>query len=146
MENLRFLNSIVLFTISILLFTECNPNEPKLELQLKEQAIGESFSFADYCRNKYDSIYIIQPYEDEDVIYSLPYKMSDRLRGKCCYTLDDTFVRIVFIDNDTVKAYTEIGNWSAYFSASEVINNGPVFSFEQKFILDENRYVHLYKE
>lgn len=64
----------------------------------------------------------------------------------CSYTLDDTFVRIIFIDKDTVKAYTEIGNWSAYFSTSEFTNHGPKFSFKQRSILDEDRYVHLYEE
>ena len=146
MENLKFLNRIVIFTIGMLLFTGCGEIEPMLELQLKEQAVGEVFTFADYCEETYDSIYIIQPYDDGDVICSLPYKMSSRLRGRCSYTDDDTHVSILFIENGVVKAFTEIGNWSAYFSTSEIINNGPVFSFEQKFILDENRYVHIYKE
>lgn len=146
MKNSKFLNSILLFTISMLVCTGCNPSEPKLELKLKEQAIGEAFTFADYCEETYDSIYIIQPYDDEDFIYSLPYKMSNRLRGKCSYTLDDTFVRILFIDKGMVKAYAEIGNWSAYFSTSEITNNGPKFSFEQKFILDKDRYVYIYEE
>ena len=145
MENYTFLNRISTLVIALLLVS-CNPSEPKLELQLKKQAIGTAFTFADYCENKYDSIYIIQPYEDEELIYSLPYKMSNRLRGICSYTLDDTFVRILFIDKDTVKAYTETGNWSAYFSTSEIINHGPEFSFKQRFILDEERYVHLYEE
>ena len=145
MEGLKFLNKIAVFTISIFLFISCNPSEPKLELQLKKQAIGEAFSFEDYCEEKYDSIYLIHPYDDENVIWSLPYNMSKRLREKCCYTLNDTFVRILFIDNDTVKAYTQIGNWSAYFSTLEVIGSGPRYSFEQKFILDEKRYVHISK-
>ena len=116
-----------------------------LELQLERQMIGEPFSFADYCEEEYDSIYLIHPYDDEDVVWSLPYKMSQELREEISYTLDDTFVRIVFIDNDTVKAYTEIGNWSGYFSTLGIIDYGPVFPFEQKFILDKNRYVHIYK-
>ncbi|MBQ7878148.1 MAG: hypothetical protein IJ319_01645 [Bacteroidaceae bacterium] len=144
MVNSKFLNSIVIFTIGILLFTGCSPSEPKLELQLKEQVIGEAFTFADYCENKYDSIYIIQPYDDEDVIWALPYQMSQELREEISFTLDDTFVRIIFIKNDTVKAYAEIGNRSAYFSTSEITNNGPKFFFEQRFILDKNRYVHIY--
>ncbi|MBR5277017.1 MAG: hypothetical protein IKU35_07775, partial [Bacteroidaceae bacterium] len=45
------------------------------------------FSFAEYCEEKYDSIYLIQPYDDEEEIYSLPYKMSQRLRDKCSYTM-----------------------------------------------------------
>jgi hypothetical protein len=117
-----------------------------LELQLERQMIGEPFSFADYCEEEYDSMYLIHPYDDEDVIWLLPYKMSQELREEISYTLDDTFVRIVFIDNDTVKAYTEIGNWSAYFATPEITNHGPIFSFEQRFILDENRYVHIYEE
>ena len=101
---------------------------------------------ADLSKEEYDSMYLIHPYDDEDVIRLLPYKMSQELREEISYTLDDTFVRIVFIDNDTVKAYTEIGNWSAYFATPEITNHGPIFSFEQRFILDENRYVHIYEE
>ena len=149
MGDLKFLNKIAVLTVSVFLFIGCHPREPReprLELQLKKQNVGEVFSFADYCEEEYDSIYLIHPYDDENVIWSLPYNMSKRLREKCCYTLNDTFVRILFIDNDTVKAYTQIGNWSAYFSTLEVIGSGPRYPFEQKFILDEKRYVHIYKE
>ena len=148
MGDLKFLNKIAVLTVSVFLFIGCHPREPReprLELQLKKQNVGEVFSFADYCEEEYDSIYLIHPYDDENVIWSLPYNMSKRLREKCCYTLNDTFVRILFIDNDTVKAYTQIGNWSAYFSTSEVTDSGPRYSFEQKFILDEKRYVHISK-
>ena len=148
MGDLKFLNKIAVLTVSVFLFIGCHPREPReprLELQLKKQNAGEVFSFADYCEEEYDSIYLIHPYDDENVIWSLPYNMSKRLREKCCYTLNDTFVRILFIDNDTVKAYTQIGNWSAYFSTLEVIGSGPRYSFEQKFILDEKRYVHISK-
>ena len=148
MGDLKFLNKIAVLTVSVFLFIGCHPREPReprLELQLKKQNVGEVFSFADYCEEEYDSIYLIHPYDDENVIWSLPYNMSKRLREKCCYTLNDTFVRILFIDNDTVKAYTQISNWSAYFSTLEVIGSGPRYSFEQKFILDEKRYVHISK-
>lgn len=146
MEGLRYLNRIVIITISMFLFTGCSPSEPELELQLKKQNVGEPFSFADYCEEEYDSIYLIHPYDEEDFIWALPYEMSHKLREKISYTLDDTFVRIIFIDNDTVKAYTEIGNWSANFSTSEITNYGPKYPFEQKFILDKDRYVHIYEE
>ena len=82
MEHYKFLNSIPILIISLLLFTSCNPKEPRLELQLKKQAIEEPFTFAEYCENAYDSIYIIQPYDDEELVYSLPYRMSNRLRDK----------------------------------------------------------------
>ena len=146
MVNYICLNNIIITILTTLLFASCKPTEPMLELQLERQMIGEPFSFADYCEEEYDSMYLIHPYDDEDVIWLLPYKMSQELREEISYTLDDTFVRIVFIDNDTVKAYTEIGNWSAYFATPEITNHGSKFSFEQRFILDENRYVHIYKE
>lgn len=38
------------------------PSEPKLELQLERQMIGEPFSFADYCKEEYDSIFLVYPY------------------------------------------------------------------------------------
>ena len=146
MGNDICLNNIIITILTTLLFVCCKPAEPMLELPLEKQAIEEAFSFADYCEEEYDSMYLIHPYDDEDVIWSLPYKMSQELREEISYTLDDTFVRIVFIDNDTVKAYTEIGNRSAYFATAEITNHGPKFSFEQKFILDKNRYVHIYEE
>ncbi len=146
MGNYICLNNVIITILTTLLFISCKPSEPMLELPLEKQAIEEAFSFADYCKEEYDSMYLIHPYDDEDVIWSLPYKMSQELREEISYTLDDTFVRIVFIDNDTVKAYTEIGNRSAYFATAEISNHGPKFSFKQRFILDENRYVHIYEE
>ena len=146
MGNYICLNNVIITILTTLLFISCKPSEPMLELPLEKQAIEEAFSFADYCEEEYDSMYLINPYDDEDVIWSLPYKMSQELREEISYTLNDTFVRIVFIDNDTVKAYTEIGNRSAYFATAEITNHGPKFSFEQKFILDKNRYVHIYEE
>ena len=146
MGNYICLNNVIITILTTLLFISCKPSEPMLELPLEKQAIEEAFSFADYCKEEYDSMYLIHPYDDEDVIWSLPYKMSQELREEISYTLDDTFVRIVFIDNDTVKAYTEIGNRGAYFATAEITNHGPKFSFEQKFILDKNRYVHIYEE
>ena len=146
MEGLKFLNKIAVFTISIFLFISCNPSEPKLELQLKKQTIGEAFSFADYCEEKYDSIYLIHPYDDENVIWSLPYNMSKRLREKCSYTLDDTYARILFIDNGTVKAYSEIEAKYASFSFIKFPNSKPILYFKQDLILDKDRYVHIYEE
>ena len=106
MVNYICLNNIIITILTTLLFVSCKPTEPMLELQLERQMIREPFSFADYCEEEYDSMYLIHPYDDEDVIWLLPYKMSQELREEISYTLDDTFVRIVFIDNDTVKAYT----------------------------------------
>lgn len=38
-ENSKLLSSILIFTIGILLFTGCNPSEPKLELQSKNKPL-----------------------------------------------------------------------------------------------------------
>ena len=146
MANLKFLNSLVTFTIGMLLFIGCNPTEPKLELQLEKQAVGQIFSFSDYCETEYDSIYLIHPYGDGDAICSLPYQMSQRLREKCSYTQNDAYTRILFIDNGVVKAYSEIGCKYASFSFIELPEEQPVLSFGQKIFLDENRFVHLFKE
>lgn len=146
MGNFICLNNIIIAIIATLLFISCKPNEPKLEFHFERQAIGEAFSYADYCKEEYDSIYLIHPYDDEDIVWSLPYKMSKRLREKISYTLNDTFVRFLFIKNDTVKAYTEIEKPAARFSKPEITNHGPKFSFKQKFILDKDRYAHICEE
>ena len=58
------------------------PSEPKLELQLEKQAIGEPFSFADYCKEEYDSIFLVYPYFNTEREDFVNLKMSDRLRRK----------------------------------------------------------------
>ena len=146
MANLKFLNSIVLLFISCISLIGCAPPEPQLELKLENQPVGQVFSFAEYCEEKYDSIYLIQPYDDEEEIYSLPYKMSQRLRDKCSYTMADTYVRILFINKGTVKAYSEIGYLKAYFSTNGLVDDGPIFSFDQRFIMDKDRKVHMHNE
>ena len=84
--------------ISILLLCiGCGPCEQNLELAFNKQEVHKTFSFGDYCVNEYDSIYFIYPYDDEDITYSLPYKMSNKLRSYCSYTLDDTRVIVLFI-------------------------------------------------
>ena len=145
MGYLKFLNSLVLF-ISCMSLIGCAPPEPQIEFKIKNQPVEQVFSFAEYCEEKYDSIYLIQPYDDEEEIYSLPYKMSQRLRDKCSYTMADTYVRILFINKGTVKAYSEIGYLKAYFSTNGLVDNGPIFPFDQRFIMDKNRKVYLYSK
>ena len=146
MENFICLNNTIITILTTLLLTGCTPREPKLDLQLKTQPTEQVFSFANYCEGHFDSIYIIHPYDDEKVIWSLPYKMSKRLREKCSYTLDDTYARILFINNGTVKAYSEIEAKYASFSFIKFPNNKPILYFKQDLILDKDRYVHIYKE
>lgn len=62
MANLKFLNSIVLLFISCVSLIGCTPPEPQLELKLGNQPVGQVFSLADYCEEKYDSILLLSPY------------------------------------------------------------------------------------
>ena len=123
------------------------PSEPKLELQLEKQAIGEPFSFADYCKEEYDSIFLVYPYfniEREDFVR---LKMSDVLRRKCDNnTMFDSFSTLLFINDGEVNAFSEISFEKIRLSTPEIPENKYIFPFEQKFILDENRYVHIYEE
>ena len=146
MENFICLNNAIITILTTLLLIGCTPREPKLDLQLEKQPTGQVFSFTNFCKDSFDSIYIIHPYDDEKVIWSLPYKMSKSLREKCSYTLDDTYTRILFINNGVVEAYSEIGAKYASFSFIDFPNNKPMLYFKQDLILDEDRYVHIYEE
>ena len=123
------------------------PSEPKLELQLEKQAIEEPFSFADYCEEEYDSIFLVYPYfntEGEDFIN---LKMSDKLRRVCNSNSNfDSFSTLLFINDGEVNAFSEISFGKIRLTAPEIPENKYIFPFKQKFILDENRYVHIYEE
>lgn len=123
------------------------PSEPKLELQLERQMIGEPFSFADYCKEEYDSIFLVYPYfniEKEDFVN---LKMSDKLRRVCNSNSNfDSFSTLLFINDGEVNAFSEISFGEIRFTTPEIPENKYIFPFEQKFILDKDRYVHIYEE
>ena len=147
MENLKFLNRIVVLTIGILLFTGCGEIEPMIELQLEEQAIGEPFTFADYCEEKYDSLFLVYPYFNTEREDFVNLKMSDRLRRICnSNTNFDSFSTLLFINKGEVTAFSEIGCKKIRLTPPEIPENKYIFPFEQKFILDKDRYVHIYNE
>ena len=123
------------------------PSEPKLELQLEKQAIGEPFSFADYCKEEYDSIFLVYPYfniEKEDFVN---LKMSDKLRRVCNSNSNfDSFSTLLFINDGEVNAFSEISFGEIRLTPPEIPENRYIFPFKQKFILDKDRYVHIYEE
>ena len=122
------------------------PREQKLELQLKKQAIGEPFTFIDYCKEKYDNIFLVYPYFNTEREDFVNLKMSDKLRSICeSNAYSDSFLTLLFINDGIVKVYSIIATADANFAAREVEKHY-IFPFQQKFILDENRYVHIYKE
>ena len=145
MEIYKSTSKISMLISILLLCIGCGPCEQNLELAFNKQEVHKTFSFGEYCVNEYDSIYFIYPYDDEDITYSLPYKMSNKLRSYCSYTLDDTRVIVLFIKNNEVKAYTEIPAIDAYFT-NLVHQKLHIFPLYQKFILDKERNVHIYNK
>ena len=147
MGNYICLNNIIITILTTLLFVSCKPAEPMLELQLERQMIGEPFSFADYCEEEYDSIFLVYPYfniEKEDFVN---LKMSDKLRRVCNSNSNfDSFSTLLFINDGEVNAFSEISFGKIRLTAPEIPENKYIFPFKQKFILDENRYVHIYEE
>ena len=123
------------------------PSEPKLELQLEKQAIGEPFSFADYCKEEYDSIFLVYPYFNTEKEDFLNLKMSDKLRRVCNSNSNfDSFSTLLFINDGEVNAFSEISLGEIRLTPPEIPENRYIFPFKQKFILDNDRYVHIYKE
>ena len=145
MDNLKLLNKIAACVSSALIFISCTTREPMLEITLRKQTADTPFTFAELYKEQCDSIYFIYPYDNEGTIRALPYKMSESLRSECSYTLDDSHVKILFIDKGTVKAYTKIGRKDAYFPSSDD-NHAPILPVGQQFIIDKNRVIHIYNK
>ena len=161
MGNLKLGFKIIIPTLVITFsLTSCNeiirvmdilgmipPSEPKLELQLEKQAIGEPFSFADYCKEEYDSIFLVYPYFNTEKEDFVNLKMSDKLRRVCNSNSNfDSFSTLLFINDGEVNAFSEISFGEIRFTPPEIPENRYIFPFKQKFILDKDRYVHIYKE
>ena len=147
MDGLKLLNKIALLAISVFLFTGCSPREPMLELQLKKQNVGEVFSFADYCDEEYDSICLIYPYFNVERENFVNLKMSNILRRVCDKkTMFDSISTILFISNNTVKAYSVVEVSKVRITPLGIPEDRYIFPFHQKFVLDENRYIHIYEE
>ena len=123
------------------------PSEPKLELQLEKQAIGEPFSFADYCKEEYDSIFLVYPYFNTEKEDFVNLKMSDKLRRVCNSNSNfDSYSTLLFINDGEVNAFSEISFGEIRLTPPEIPENRYIFPFKQKFILDKDRYVHIYEE
>ena len=138
--------NIIITILTTLLFLGCKPAEPMLELQLERQMIGEPFSFADYCEEEYDSIFLVYPYFNTEREDFLNLRMSDILRRKCDNNTNfDSFSTLLFINKGTVKAYSKIETADADFDSREVEEHY-IFPIGQKFIMDKERNIHIYNE
>ena len=158
MENLKsgFKTIIITFAISLSL-TGCTkiinvldilgmipPREQELELQLEKQAIEKPFTFADYCKEEYDSIFLVYPYFNTEHIDYTSLKMSNSLRGICNANINfDHFSTLLFIKSGKVEAYSEIQCVDADFDSREVEKHY-IFPIDQKFIMDKGRKIHIY--
>ena len=160
MENLKsgFKTIIITFAISISL-TGCTkiinvldilgmipPREQELELQLEKQAIEKPFTFADYCKEGYDSIFLVYPYFNIEKKDFKNIRMSCRLKDICeSNALSDSYSTILFINRGIVKAYSIIATANAGFNAREVEKHY-IFPIDQKFIMDKERNIHIHNE
>lgn len=58
----------------------------------------------------------------------------------------DSFSTILFISNEKVKTYSEVAITDTDFLLNGNADNPRFFPFEQTFIMDKDRNVHLYSE
>ncbi len=163
MGNLKLDFRIIIFTFAILL-TSCsedtkrdiyfvldmagllNPREPRISLSFDNQNIEDPFSFSDYCEEEYDSIFIVYSYFNTERDEFLNLKMSNILRRKCDNnTMFDSFSTLLFIKNGKVEAYSEIKCVDADFDSSEVEKHY-ILPFHQKFMMDNERNIHIYNK
>ena len=160
MENLKsgfkklLLTLVITFTL-----TSCNeiikainilgiipPREAELELQLERLAIGEPFSFADYCKEEYDTLFLVYPYFNTERADFERLRMSNSLTNTCYANSSfDSLSTLLFINEGVVKAYSVIKTVDADFEPSEVEEHY-IFPISQRFIMDKGRTVHIYNK
>ncbi|MBO5922111.1 MAG: hypothetical protein J6Q48_06970 [Bacteroidaceae bacterium] len=158
MENLKSGFKTIIITLAITFsLTGCTqiinvldfigvipPWEHKLEFQLGKQAIEEPFTFADYCEEKYDSIFLVYPYFNTERTDYTTLRMSKNLRRLCNGNTNfETLSTLLFIKDSKVEAYSEIERIDADFASREVEKHY-IFPIDQKFIMDKGRNIHVY--
>ena len=155
---LNFKVSTLCFVIA-LSFTSCTkiitildifgiipPREQKLELQLEKQVFDKPFTFADYCKEGYDSIFLVYPYFNTEKKDLKNIRMSCRLKDICeSNALSDSYSTLLFINRGIVKAYSIIATANTGFNAREVEKHY-IFPIDQKFIMDKERNIHIHNE
>ena len=149
MENLKLSSkTILLFTLLLLLIgcTPDTPSEPIVELNFNDVTIEAPFTLKEHCGEKYDSIFIVQPYFDTNKEVFTNICMSNGLKSVCSInTASETISTILFIKDNRVEAYTVAERYKADFVTRELENNY-IFPIDQKFIMDKERNIHIYNE
>ena len=122
------------------------PREAELELQLERLAIGEPFSFADYCKEECDTLFLVYPYFNTERADFERLRMSNSLTNTCYANSSfDSLSTLLFINDGVVKAYSVIKTIDANFEPSEVEEHY-IFPISQRFIMDKGRTVHIYNK
>ena len=122
------------------------PREAELELQLERLAIGEPFSFADYCKEEYDTLFLVYPYFNTERADFERLRMSNSLTNTCYANSSfDSLSTLLFINDGVVKAYSVLKTVDADFEPSEVEEHY-IFPISQRFIMDKGRTVHIYNK
>ena len=150
MGNSRLLSKkILLYTILLLSLIGCvpdTPSEPNLKLDFNKVFFEEPFTLERYCIEKYDSIFIVQPYFNTEKAVFANLNMSNGLKSLCnINTVSETISTILFIKDNKVQAYTIAEREIADLVTTD-FEKHYTFPIDQKFIMDKERNIHIYKE
>ena len=149
MGNLKLSSKTILLFTLLLLFIGCTPDtpsEPIVELDFNDLTIEAPFTLKEHCGDKYDSIFIVQPYFDTNKEVFTNICMSNGLKSVCSInTASETISTILFIKDNKVQAYTIAEREIADFVTTD-FEKHYTFPIDQKFIMDKDRNVHLYSE
>lgn len=148
--NSRLSSKTILLYVTLLLsLIGCAPEaiyEPKLELKFNDIVVETTFTLKEYCKEKYDSIFIVQPYFDTKKEIFVDMNMSNGLRSLCCInTNSETISTILFIKDNKVKAYTVVEREKADF-VSKDLEKHYIFPINQKFLMNKERIIRIYNE
>ena len=148
--NSRLSSKTILLYVTLLLsLIGCAPEaiyEPKLELKFNDIVVETTFTLKEYCKEKYDSIFIVQPYFDTKKEIFVDMNMSNGLRSLCSInTNSETISTILFIKDNKVKAYTVAEREKADF-VSKDLEKHYIFPFNQKFLMNKERIIRIYNE
>jgi hypothetical protein len=110
-----------LFLLALLLLSSCGEKENKdIEARLVKQPENSSFMLDTINTNKWDSVYIMHPYQYPNIEKCLPY-LSDKLKKKFKEAANfDAFCTLIFVRDQKVVDYSYIKRDAADFTSLNV--------------------------
>lgn len=110
-----------LFLLALLLLSSCGEKENKdIEARLVKQPENSSFMLDTINTNKWDSVYIMHPYQYSNIEKCLPY-LSDKLKKKFKEAANfDAFCTLIFVRDQKVVDYSYIKRDAADFTSLNV--------------------------